>query len=139
MLALGTLLALAAVLPPATLAADEAPTTREIMLALTIPTSDVVFGVGSKEPASALEWERVVANAMLLAESGRLLQTQGRDPGAPEWRAFAQSLVASARQAAAAARAKDVDRTLDAGNTLYESCEGCHAKFMAARTPTASN
>jgi hypothetical protein len=113
--------------------------TREVMLALTIPASDAVFGVGSKEPTSAAEWERVAANAMLLAESGRLLRTGGRDPGKPEWGQFANELTRAALQAAAAARQQDIDATLEAGNAAYETCEGCHAKFMAVRAPAASN
>lgn len=113
--------------------------TREVMLALTIPASDAVFGVGSKEPGSAAEWERVAANAMLLAESGRLLRTGGRDLGKPEWAQFANELTRAALQAAAAARKQDIDATLDAGNAVYETCDGCHAKFMAVQAPSASS
>ena len=47
--------------------------TRQIMLGITIPTSDVVFQVSAKAPADEREWEKVAANAAALAESGNLL------------------------------------------------------------------
>lgn len=105
-------------------------TTRQVMLALTIPASEVLFQVGSNEPADDAAWELVEANAMLLGESGNLMLTGPRNPGQAEWIQYARELVATSKAAAEAARRRDVDAVLDAGNDIYGTCEGCHARYM---------
>ena len=108
-------------------------TTRQVMLGLTIPASDVLFQVSEETVKSDMDWERVVANAMMLAESGQMLLTGTRDLQQPEWREQAAALVAASKTAADAALQKNRDAVLDAGNAIYESCDGCHAKYMPAR------
>jgi len=108
-------------------------TTRQVMLGLTIPASDVLFKVSDDTVQTDADWERVVANAMMLAESGQMLLTGSRDLMQPEWRQQAMALIAASKTAAEAAQKKDVDAVLEAGNTIYESCDACHAKFMPAR------
>jgi hypothetical protein len=108
-------------------------TTRQVMLGLTIPASDVLFKVSDETVKTDADWERVVANAMMLAESGQMLLTGTRDLQQPEWRQQAAALVAASRTAADAALQKNMDAVLDAGNTIYESCDACHAKYMPAR------
>jgi hypothetical protein len=120
--------------PAAAAPASEAlASTRQLMLGITIPTSDVVFQVGVKPPADDLEWEKVEANAMALAESGHLLMVGSRVVDQEEWMQHARQLVATAREAAEAARQKNVDAVLAAGDRIYEVCDGCHSKYMAAR------
>ncbi len=74
-------------------------TTRQLMLGLTIPASDVLFQVGSAAPTDDAGWEKVQANAAMLAESGNLLLTGSRAIDAPEWKGFAQSLITSSKAA----------------------------------------
>jgi hypothetical protein len=119
----------AAVEPPI----ETLATTRQVMLGLTIPASDVLFQVSEETVKSEMDWERVVANAMMLAESGQMLLTGTRDLQQPEWREQAAALVAASKAAADAALQKNRDAVLDAGNAIYESCDGCHAKYMPAR------
>jgi hypothetical protein len=108
-------------------------TTRQVMLGITIPTSDVVFQVGAKAPADDLEWEKVEASALSLAESGVLLTVGTRAVDQGEWLKHSQDLIATAKVAAAAAHEKNVDKVLDAGNAIYEVCDACHKKYMPAR------
>jgi hypothetical protein len=108
-------------------------TTRQVMLGITIPTSDVVFQVGAKAPADDMEWEKVEANALALAESGTLLTIGARAIDQQEWLKHCQDLIATAKTAAAAAHEKNVDKVLDAGNAIYEVCDTCHKKYMLAR------
>jgi hypothetical protein len=119
--------------PPPPLAVESFATTRQLMLALTIPASDVLFQVGAAAPTDDAGWEKVQANAAMLAESGNLLLTGARAIDAPEWKGFAESLIATSKTALEAAQARDVDKVLDAGNQIYEVCDGCHKKYMAAR------
>jgi hypothetical protein len=108
-------------------------TTRQLMLGLTIPASDVLFQVGEKGPADDAGWDRIVANALMLAESGQLLLTGARDLKQPEWKRMAEELTASAKAAADAAATHNVDLVLEAGNRVYESCDACHTKYMPAK------
>lgn len=125
--------------PPHALAAAEPPpleafaTTRQVMLGITIPTSDVVFQVGAKAPADDMEWEKVQANALALAESGNLLLIGTRVIDHADWIRSAQALIATAKEAGQAAQERNVDKVLAAGDRIYEVCDGCHKKYMAAR------
>jgi cytochrome c2 len=47
-----------------------------------------------------------------------------------DWTEFAQGLADVAEQAEAAAVARDPDRVLDAGGTLYNVCSACHEVYM---------
>jgi len=133
------LLAACAPKPPAVQSPAPVPeienlaTTRQVMLGLTIPASDVIFQVGGSPPADDAAWDRIVANAVMLAESGNMLLTGPRDLKQPEWAQHARDLVARSRAAADAATKRDVDAVLEAGNGIYEVCDACHARFMPAR------
>jgi hypothetical protein len=108
-------------------------TTREVMLAMTIPSSDAIFQVGSAVPKDDAEWEKVQAHAAVLGESGNLLMLPPRAVDTAEWASFSRALIASAKVAQQAAQKRDVEGLLEAGNQIYEVCDGCHKKYMAAR------
>ena len=118
---------------PATPALEAIATTRQVMLGMTIPSSDVIFQVGSAAPKDDAEWEKVQAHAAVLAESANLLMLPPRAVDAAEWTNFSKALIASASVAQQAAQVRDVDKVLEAGNQIYEVCDGCHKKYMAAR------
>ncbi len=109
-------------------------TTRQVMLGLTIPASNLLFQLGDNTPKDDAGWEIVVATALTLAESGNLMLTGTRDLHQPEWTDFSQRLIEAAKKTAVAAQAKDVDQVMDAGNELYEVCEACHQKYLPVRT-----
>lgn len=119
--------------PPAAPALEAFATTRQIMLGITIPTSDVVWQVGAKAPEDDAAWEKVQANAAALAESALLLTVGSRLQDREDWLKYCEALRQSAQAAAAAAQAKNVDAVLEAGDQIYEACDSCHAKYMAAR------
>lgn len=121
--------------PPAPAAAplEAFATTKQVMLGITIPASDVVFQVGNKAPADDMEWEKVQANALAVAESGNLLLVGTRLVDHGDWEKNVQSLIVAAKAAAQAAQEKNVDKVLMAGDGLYEVCDACHKKYMAAR------
>ena len=108
-------------------------TTKQVMLGITIPASDVVFQVGNKAPADDMEWEKVQASALAVAESGNLLMIGTRSVDHGDWEKNAQSLITAAKEASQAAQEKNVDKVLAAGDKLYEVCDTCHKKYMAAR------
>ena len=116
------------------MAADENhATVKELMLGIVIPASDGVFGVGSQAPKNDMEWEVIEADAMVLAEAGRLLLTEGRAKDNGDWVKDAQMLIDSSLAAAKIIKAKDVDKALDAGNDVYDACDSCHMKYLPER------
>jgi hypothetical protein len=115
-------------------AADEGhATVKDLMLGIVIPASDGVFGVGSKEPKNAMEWEVIEADAMVLAEAGRLLLTGGRAKDQGKWVEDAQKLIDTSLAAAKVAREKNVDKVLTAGDAVYDACDSCHTTYLPER------
>src|SRR5688572_1017302 len=108
-------------------------TTRQIMLGITIPTSDVLFGVATEAPKDDAAWERVQANALALAESGNLLMVGSRVRDQGDWIKHCKTLIETAKLAAQAAQEKNIDKELEAGDKVYEVCDGCHKQYMPAR------
>jgi hypothetical protein len=93
----------------------------------------VLFQIGDNAPKDDAGWERIIANAAMLAESGNLLLTGPRNLNQPEWIQKARELVARSRAAGEAAAKHDVDAVLDAGNAIYDTCDTCHNKYMPAK------
>lgn len=103
---------------------------RQIMLAVTIPASETVFNAAAEPPTTDDQWVSVERAALMLAESGNLLLVPGRAVDEGEWSRFSHMLIDTAAQAYAAAQAKDIDGVSEAGNAIYEACEGCHKKYL---------
>jgi hypothetical protein len=108
-------------------------TTRQVMLGITIPTSDILFGVATEAPKDDAAWERVQANALALAESANLLMVGSRVRDQGDWLKHCQALIATAKLAARAAQEKNIDKELEAGDRIYEVCDACHRQYMPGR------
>jgi hypothetical protein len=87
-------------------------------------------GVEKILPADDEEWMVLKHRAMAVAEVGNLLLLEPRARDA-EWSNFAQSLTRSAVEMADALEARDPAMTFDAGGRLYDTCTGCHTKYLA--------
>lgn len=105
-------------------------TNKQVMQAITIPSSDVLFAIADASPQSDEQWLAIENAAIALAESGNLMLMPGRTVGTGEWTGFSLELIAKAEAALQAARAKSVDQVLAAGDELYTVCESCHKKYM---------
>lgn len=104
-------------------------TTREIMLGITAPTSDFIFQLGMQEPTTDAEWEKVVANAVSLAESANLLMVPPRLIDRQQWLQDSKDLIAAAKLAETAARNKNMDGVSEAAGPIYQTCVACHKKY----------
>lgn len=118
---------------PAAPAIEPLASSKQVMLGLAIPASDILFQIGDHVPADEAGWDRVVANAVMLGEAGNLLLEAPRLLPQPEWTQHARELVARSKEAAEAAQKHDVDAVLEAGNAIYEVCDACHNQFMPAK------
>jgi hypothetical protein len=103
---------------------------RELMTEIVIPTSDVLFEVGSKPPADDKAWTAVERAAMMLAESGNLLMIGDRAKHEPSWMDYSRAMTEAGEAALKAARKKNVDEVLAAGDKVYTTCENCHNQYM---------
>ena len=109
--------------------ADPVATVKDVMLGLTIPSSDFIWGVEEK-PANKADWNAIRLNAVMLAESANLLLAPGRAHEGETWNNQARALADAATVAKAAAEARDFDGLIDSGETIYNSCESCHNVYL---------
>jgi cytochrome c553 len=104
-------------------------TTLQLMKAIVIPSSDVIFNVPNQAPKDDKEWAAVQNSALLLAESGNLLMMAGRSKDNGEWMKDSKALVDAGAAAFKAANAKDVNKLTDVGDDILTACETCHNKY----------
>lgn len=105
------------------------PSVMEIMDAMVVPQSDALFAVGRIAPTTAVQWNTLRLDAIVLIEAGRALTLAERSQG-PDWDAWSRGMAAAAAQAVNAIEARQVDGVLDAGGALIESCTGCHRVYL---------
>jgi hypothetical protein len=87
-------------------------------------------GVTEHYPETDEEWEEVWSAAVSIAESGNLLMMAPRAVDDDGWMQMSVALVEVGGEAAAAAQAKDPERVLDAGESVYNVCLACHARYV---------
>jgi len=110
--------------------APAAPATvKGVMVAMTVPASEVIFAAASEPPDDDRQWVAVRKSALVLAESGTLLMT-GERARDTTWTAMARALVNQAEATLKATEAKDSDGLSKAGDDVYLTCKTCHARHM---------
>lgn len=119
-------------------AEENTVTTKDIMTAMVIPASDALWAIGMDDestPKPDEYWAKLQNSAVQLMVAGMVMSTHG-DPNATgkdkqkKWQGYSKGLISVAETALKAARAKNFDGTLDAGNTLLDTCSACHMDFM---------
>jgi cytochrome c553 len=105
-------------------------TVKQLMTALVVPSSDVVFNATSDPPKTDQQWAAVWNNALALAESGNLLMIGPRARDGATWMKMARAQVDAAQAALKAAEAKNLEDLATAGDQIYETCAACHERYM---------
>jgi cytochrome c556 len=103
----------------------------ELMKAIVIPSSDVIFAAGGEAPKTDADWLKVQNNALALAESGNLLLMRPPAKDNANWSKFSREMTDAAEAALKAARSKNANAISEAGDRVYGSCESCHKQYMA--------
>ncbi|MDB5808168.1 MAG: hypothetical protein JWN94_290 [Betaproteobacteria bacterium] len=101
-----------------------------LMKSVVVPASDVVFAVGKGAPKKESDWAAVENGASRLIDAGKTLATEGPATGGADWIRLANSMSQAAVVAGSAAKNRNVDAVLDAGDVLYTTCEDCHRQYM---------
>ena len=92
----------------------------------------IITAEGTKELAPTTEegWKAVAHSAVVVAETGNLLNLPGRALDKQGWSETALGLVDAGLRAKKAADEMDADALFDAGGKLYQVCVACHAAFI---------
>jgi hypothetical protein len=104
-------------------------TMSELMIRVIYPTSDAVFYIGTRVPASDAEWSDLQTKLLMLAESANLLMMPGRTRDNDRWMADAKLMLDVGQAAYRAARAKNVEALEALNDQLYQSCVQCHQHY----------
>jgi hypothetical protein len=124
---------------------------RQVMRGILFPNSNVVFLAQGTDPATVPKdadgttsvnplasvyggWEAIENSSIALAEAANLLTIPGRTcaNGKPvpvqnaDWQRFVQGLRDAGLASYKAAQTKDMDKMLDAADTLTNACSDCH-------------
>jgi hypothetical protein len=126
--------------------AEEAPATMpvatiaQIMNGIVQPNALAIYNAvatyitaqGTKDvaPQNDQEWAALGASAAALIESGNLLLLGNRLVDDGDWVKMTRAFMDASQAALKAADAKDKDGILNAGSTLNETCDTCHAKYQ---------
>lgn len=108
---------------------QDTSTVKDLMIGLTIPASDYIWGV-EDAPQDDAGWKGIKTNADLLAKSGTLLLSEGRARDGEAWSRESNALISAAGMAGKAADAKNFDLLMEAGEAIYNSCESCHTEYQ---------
>jgi hypothetical protein len=100
------------------------------------PASDALFnavvytnGELASAPRTDAQWARLRAQAESLMAAGDSLAALAPGENPDEWRRQSAALAESAAEAAGAVEARSLDKLLDAGSRIYNTCTGCHATY----------
>jgi len=124
---------------------------RQVMRGILFPNSNVVFLAQSTDPTTVPKdadgttsvnplagvyggWEAIENSSIALAEAANLLTIPGRTcaNGKPvpvqnaDWQRFVQGLRDAGMASYKAAQTKDMDKMVDAADTLTNACSDCH-------------
>ena len=112
------------------LAQDSPVRVLGIMKAVVSPASDVVFSVGKAQPKSEREWAEVENAAAKLIDADKTLATEAPAANGANWTRLSGAMAHAAAVARKAARERNVDAVLDAGDVLFTTCEDCHREYI---------
>jgi hypothetical protein len=105
-------------------------TVRDLMEAMLIPSSDILFNVPFEAPKDDAEWTKVRHNAVLMGEGANLLLIGSRAKDDPVWTGSSQAVVDAALASVRAATAKDAEAFTKISDQILTACKQCHDKYL---------
>jgi len=106
-----------------------------LMVALVDHAAHEIWEAGSKERLTGRDWQTVEQHAIQLVASGALLSRGGTGPQdqvwvtSPAWQGWATKLTDDGLAALDAVRKSDRQALRAAGQSLVDTCFGCHDVF----------
>ena len=121
---------------------------KQLMHSVLDPTADEFWdGVGTIidqsgtteiKPETTADWDTLVKDAYVIAESGNLLMLGTRPKDGGEWMRMSRALVDVGARAIKAAESHDTQAVFDVGGEIYDVCTSCHAKYVIDAPPPPS-
>jgi cytochrome c556 len=113
---------------------------KQVMRAVALPNSDIIFAIQSKPPKSDMEWQAVVNAAVAIEETYNLIMIPGRirSNGQPvpvqaaDYAKFAAALAPAGRDCLKAALVKSQDQVGYCTDSLSQACDNCHKVYRDA-------
>jgi cytochrome c556 len=110
---------------------------KQVMRAVALPDSDIIFAIQSKPPKTDMEWQAVVNAAVAIEETSNLIMIPGRirSNGQPvpvqaaDYAKFAAALAPAGRECMKAALVKNQDAIGNCTDTLSQACDNCHKVY----------
>lgn len=107
---------------------------RQIMRAIALPNSNIIFDMHSHPPKDEMEWKTVENAAMAIAEFSNLITIPSRlrENGQPvpvqraDWNKFSQALVSAGQACYKAAQSRKAEAVGNCTDQLSDSCSNCH-------------
>ena len=107
---------------------------RQIMRAIALPNSNIIFDIQSHPPKDEMEWKAIENAAMAIAEFSNLITIPGRlrENGQPvpvqraDWNKFSQGLMSAGQACYKAAQSRKAEAVGNCTDQLSDSCSNCH-------------
>lgn len=101
----------------------------ELMAKIIYPASDAIFYVTTRTPSTEAEWNTLQGQALMVAESAKLLMMPAHLRDEERWLTDAKLMRDAGLAAFRAAKAKDVKALDELNEPLYQSCVTCHLHY----------
>jgi hypothetical protein len=101
----------------------------DLMVKIIYPSSDALFYVETRTPATETEWNVLEGQALMLAETANLLMMPGRARDQKLWMADAKLMLDAGAAAVKAVKSKNVEAISALSDQLLESCTSCHKHY----------
>lgn len=99
------------------------------MAKLIYPASDSILYIESRTPETQVEWNQLVANALIVAESANLLMMPSRARDQGQWMRDTKLMLDVGKKAYEAALEKDLQALIDLNEEMIQSCMVCHKRY----------
>jgi cytochrome c556 len=110
---------------------------KQVMRSVSLPASDIIFGVQEKPPKDDMGWQTVENAATAIEETANLMMIPGRlrSNGQPvpvkaaDYAKFAAALIPAGRDCVKAAQKKSQDDVSNCTDSLSQACDNCHKVY----------
>ncbi len=101
----------------------------DLMSKILYPASDSILYIESRTPENDFQWNQLVANAMLVAESANLLMMPSRAVDQGQWMRDTKLMLDVGKKAYKAALERDVPALIALNEEMIQSCVVCHKRY----------
>jgi hypothetical protein len=104
-------------------------TMSDLMVKVLYPSSDAIFYITTRVPATEVEWNELEGKALMIAETANLLMMPSRARDRDQWMQDAKLLLDAGEAALEAAKKRDVKAIEALNEQMYRSCTTCHQHY----------